>query len=159
MASQGAGSSQAVGSSSGQAQLLVRRFEKRHNMVVPLDPSIRQAESYQQILHFLLNSRICQALTANPKIYEDRIQEFWRTARYDCIPEPPVIRARVDNTNIAISVDDIRAALGFGNVEQDDGPTEYCSALRIGTFRRMGYSGDLTASQFVKSYLIGQWRS
>ena len=117
-------------------------------MIVPLDPGIRQAAQYQEIIHFLLNSRICQALTANPRIYGDHIQAFWRTARYDCIPDPPVIRARVDNTDIAISVDDIRVTLGFGNAAQDSGPTEYGSALRFGTFRRMGYSGDPTESQY-----------
>ena len=135
-----------------------RDFFPMHNVVVSLDTGTRGAEYYRQILEFLLRSRIRHALTHSPPLMIDYIRQFWATARYDAVVDPPVIRMRLNEVPLVFSRADIVNVLQLGDNVLELGPTEYAFEFRAGAFQRMGYSGDLTKNQWAKSYLYGQWR-
>ena len=88
-----------------------REFFSKHNVVVSLDTAARGAEPYRQVLEFLQRSRIRYALTQSPPIMIDYVRQFWTTATFDNEVVPPVIRARMNNTDLVFSKADIAVAL------------------------------------------------
>ena len=140
------------------AGMVERQFYNKHNVVVGLDPNALGTARFREIIEFLLRSRVFYVLTHSPILQITHIREFWATFHLDCEPTPAVLRVRVNNNDIAFSRADLREILQLGSAEEESGPTEYPVEMRIGAFQRMGYAGDLTKSQFTKSYLYGQWR-
>ncbi|KAI3731699.1 hypothetical protein L1987_62888 [Smallanthus sonchifolius] len=98
-----------------------------------------EAVNYQGIINFLNRSRLSVALSGNPYISLPYIQQFWATVHQDTDVDPHVLRATVNNTEVAISVDTIRAALVLGGANDD--PISYPGTLIMGCFQRMGYTG------------------
>ena len=135
-----------------------REFFSKHNVIVSLDMGARGAEYYREILEFLMRSKIRFALNHSPPLMIDYIRQFWATARFDGVMNPPVIRAMLNDMELVFSRVDIMNALHLGDNELELGPTEYGYEFRAGAFQRMGYSGDLTKTQLAKSYLFGQRR-
>ena len=88
----------------------------------------------------------------------DYIRQFWAIARYDAAVVPPIIRARLNDVELVFSRNDILEALHLRDNELELGPTEYAFDFRVSAFQRMGYSGDITRTQLMKSYLYRQWR-
>ena len=52
------------------------QFIDQHNMVAILS-KIKGLEEFHQIIDFLKASHISYALTVNPKIFVEQIQQFW----------------------------------------------------------------------------------
>ena len=138
------------------AGMAERQFYNKHNVVVGLDPNAPGTARFKEIIEFLLRSRVFHILTHSPILHITHIREFWATVHLDCESTPVVLRARVNNIDIAFSRADLREILQLGSAEEESGPIEYPVEMRIGAFQRMGYAGDLTKSQFTKSYLYGQ---
>ncbi|KAI3754846.1 hypothetical protein L1987_54637 [Smallanthus sonchifolius] len=130
-----------------------RRVEYKHNQVALLDPELAEEANYQEIITFLNQSRISVSLSANPHISLQYIQKFWETAQQDTDFEPHVIRATVNNQDIAISAQDIRTALALGGENAD--PIGLPNTLIMGCFQRMGYRGRPNDSQARKGGLVG----
>ncbi|KAI3742555.1 hypothetical protein L1987_60240 [Smallanthus sonchifolius] len=118
---------------------MARRVEKNHNHVALLDPNMSEAIHFQGIIGFLNRSRLRVALSADPYISLVYIQQFWDTVHSYTDVEPHVLRATINNTEIAISEDNIRAALALGGAAED--PISYPNPLIMGCFQRMGYCG------------------
>ena len=97
-------------------------------------------------------------LTHSHVIRIEYLRQFWAIMHLDCEPTPAVLRTWVNNTDIVFSCADLRHILHLGTVVEEDGPTEFPLDMRAGGFLQMGYAGDVTKSQFTKSYLYGQWR-
>ena len=55
------------------------QFIDQHNMVAMLS-KIKGSEEFHQIINFLRASHISYALTVNPKIFVEQIQQFWVNA-------------------------------------------------------------------------------
>ncbi|KAI3821565.1 hypothetical protein L1987_09133 [Smallanthus sonchifolius] len=131
--------------------------EYKHNQVALLDPNMPEAVHFQGIINFLNRSRLHVALSADPYISLVYIQQFWDTVHQDTDVEPHVLRATVNNTEIAISEETIRAALDLGGNADD--PISYPSTLIMGCFQRMEYRGKQNDTQTRKGGLVGEWRS
>ncbi|KAI3717474.1 hypothetical protein L1987_69113 [Smallanthus sonchifolius] len=136
--------------------LMARRVEYKHNQVALLDPNMSEAIHFQGIIGFLNHSRLRVALSADPYISLVYIQQFWDTVHSDTDVEPHVLRATVNNTEIAISEDIIRTALALGGAAED--PISYPNPLIMGCFQRMGYRGRPNDTQARKGGLLGEWR-
>ena len=121
-----------------------REFFPKHNVVVSIDPTALGSEAYRHILEFLSRPRIFHVLTHLPPLMIEYIREFWSTASFDCEPNPPVIRARVNNVDITFSRLFLCTVLQLGSNELENGPTKFPYEMRAGAFSRMGYSRDLT---------------
>ncbi|KAI3827905.1 hypothetical protein L1987_01994 [Smallanthus sonchifolius] len=115
-----------------------------------------EAVNFQGIIGFLNRSRHRVALSADPYISLVYIQQFWDTVHQDTDVEPHVLRANVNNTEIAISEEIIRAALALGGAADD--PMSYPGTLIMGCFQRMGYRGRPNDTQARKGGLVGEWR-
>ena len=88
-----------------------RQFFLKHNMVVGIDLHAQGTVQFGPMLDFLIRSRVFYALTHSPVIRIEYLRQFWATAHLDCEPTPTVIRARVNNTDIAFSSADLREIL------------------------------------------------
>ncbi|KAI3745000.1 hypothetical protein L1987_58100 [Smallanthus sonchifolius] len=135
---------------------MARRVEYKHNQVALLDPNLPEAVHFQGIINFLNRSRLHVALSADPYISLVYIQQFWDTVHQDIDVEPHVLRATVNNTEIAISEETIRVALDLGGNAED--PISYPNTLIMGCFQRMGYRGRQNDTQARKGGLVGEWR-
>ena len=71
-------------------------------------------------------------LTHSPSLYMVYLRQFWENIRYDASVQPSIIRTRVHNMDIAFSVADQRTILSLGTEAQENGPTEFPEAMRIG---------------------------
>ncbi|KAI3762425.1 hypothetical protein L1987_52855 [Smallanthus sonchifolius] len=131
-----------------------RRFEYKHNQVALLDPQMSEAVNYHSIINFLNRSRLHVALTGNPYISLPYIKHFWDTVHQDTDVDPHVLRATVNNIEVAISVDTIRATLVLGGANDD--PISYPGTLIMGCFQRMGYRGRPNDTQARKGGLHPQ---
>ncbi|KAI3813980.1 hypothetical protein L1987_18718 [Smallanthus sonchifolius] len=115
-----------------------------------------EAVHFQGIINFLNRSRLHVALSTDPYISLVYIQQFWDTVHQDIDVEPHVLRATVNNTEIVISEETIRAALDLGGNVED--PISYPNTLIMGCFQRMGYRGRQNDTQARKGGLVGEWR-
>ncbi|KAI3805359.1 hypothetical protein L1987_27670 [Smallanthus sonchifolius] len=135
---------------------MARRVEYKHNQVALLDHNMSEAVNFQGIIGFLNRSHLHTALSTDPYISLVYIQQFWDTVHQDTDVEPHVLRATVNNTEIAISEETIRAALDLGGNAED--PLSYPGTLIMGCFQRMGYRGRQNDTQARKGGLVGEWR-
>ena len=129
-----------------------RHFNDKHNIVALVDPELKEAVQFQDMIRFLRRSRIFTAISAQPIIIHSHVADFWEHAVFTGL----VIRSRIGDIPIEISVADIREALQFGDLEDD--PISVPSVTICGLFNRMGYTGDAGSSQLEKKHLFGQWR-
>ncbi|KAI3808118.1 hypothetical protein L1987_24061 [Smallanthus sonchifolius] len=127
---------------------MARRVEYKHNQVALLDPNMSEAVNFQGIVNFQNRSRLHVALSANPYISLPYLQQFWDTVHQDTNVEPHVLRATVNNTEVAISVETIRAALALGGAVDDT--MSYPGTLIMGCFQRMVYRGRPNDTQAKK---------
>ncbi|HEY5235956.1 MAG TPA: hypothetical protein VIJ14_07250 [Rhabdochlamydiaceae bacterium] len=130
--------------------------EPRHNTVAFLDANLVEAQTYIDMIQFLRRSRIYFAITADPPIYSNLIEDFWSSAQFHCETDPPCIRATVEGTVVEITEQIVRDVLRFGDVGEER--TEFPMFLIRGCFLRMGYNGDINAAMMKKTHLPSTWR-
>jgi hypothetical protein len=135
-----------------------RSFEKGHNILVNLDVNERGAERFEQILTYLARSRIRFAITESPPLNKELLTQFWTNILYDGAANPPTIRTMVNQHPISFTADDLRQLLQLGTSAQEAGPPVYSADFIEGALGRTGYSGPRRGRQFVKAFVLGQWR-
>ncbi|KAL8265743.1 hypothetical protein R6Q59_003087 [Mikania micrantha] len=133
-----------------------RFYNDKHNVKALVNEDLKEASLFRDVISFMKRSRISHAISANPVISMHHVTSFWDNADFDCAAEPPVLISKIDDVSILFSVEDLRVALRFQ--DSDDDPLTISNYLICAVFNRMGYNGDVTASQLVKMYLYGQWR-
>ena len=85
-----------------------------------------------------MRSRIFYLLTHSPVIRIEYLRQFWATAHLDCELNLAVIRARVNNTDIVFTRDDLRQILQLDTAVEEDGPTEFPLDMRVVDFSEWG---------------------
>jgi len=56
------------------------KYETKHNVVAMLDPTIPEAEGYEEMIRFILRTKYVYAMCAKPIVYKRLIKKFWNTA-------------------------------------------------------------------------------
>ncbi|KAK1431926.1 hypothetical protein QVD17_08730 [Tagetes erecta] len=134
-------------------------FEKKHNMCALLDENFEKASSYRDAIIWLKSSHIHHAISHSPTIYETHVRDFWRTAVMNVSVQPSRICANVCGHDLAFTEADLARIL---RLEDDMGEEVHMSAEEVyGAFRTAGYEGPMPGEkkmEFVKSYLIQEWR-
>ncbi|KAK9056455.1 hypothetical protein SSX86_023816 [Deinandra increscens subsp. villosa] len=122
-----------------------------HNVCAFLDASARWKPHFLGIFDFMRRSRICYAATHMCTPYKDLLVMFWNSAQVDCSVVPSVIRARILQTDVVISEEDVRRVLRLN--DQADFPMEFDEADMVALLRRIKYDGQLYVSWYLKANL------
>ncbi|KAK1431792.1 hypothetical protein QVD17_08451 [Tagetes erecta] len=134
-------------------------FERKHNMCALLDENHEKAGGYRDCIKWLKSSHIHHAISHSPVIYELHVRDFWRTAVMNVCTQPSRICAKVSGFDLEFTEADLARIL---RLEDDVGDEVKMSAEEVyGAFRTAGYEGPMPGEkkmEFVKSYLIQEWR-
>ncbi|KAK1407723.1 hypothetical protein QVD17_39347 [Tagetes erecta] len=134
-------------------------FEKKHNMCALLDENHEKAGSYRDAIKWLKSSHIHYAISHSPTIYETHVRDFWRTAVMNVSVLPSRICAKVCGYDLEFTEADLARIL---RLEEDVGEEVNMTAEDVyGALRTAGYEGPMPGEkkmEFVKSYLIQEWR-
>ncbi|KAK1424683.1 hypothetical protein QVD17_20018 [Tagetes erecta] len=134
-------------------------FEKKHNMCALLHETHEKATGYKDCIRWLKSSQIHYAISHSPTIYELHVRDFWRTAVLKVGEKPSRICSKVDGHDITFTKADLARIL---RLEGDVGDEVKRSAEEVyGALRTAGYEGPMPGEkkmEFVKSYLIKEWR-
>ncbi|KAK1427845.1 hypothetical protein QVD17_16543 [Tagetes erecta] len=134
-------------------------FEKKHNMCALLDENHEKAGSYRDSIKWLKSSHIHYAISHSPTIYETHVRDFWRTAVMNVSVLPSRICAKVGGYDLEFTEADLARIL---KLEEDVGEEVSMTAEEVyGALRTAGYEGPMPGEkkmEFVKSYLIQEWR-
>ncbi|KAK9073828.1 hypothetical protein SSX86_006422 [Deinandra increscens subsp. villosa] len=127
------------------------KSEGEHNVCAFLNASARWKPHFLGIFDFMRRSQICYAATHMCTPYKDLLVMFWNSAQVDCSVVPSVIRARILQTDVVISEDDVRRVLRLN--DQADFPMEFDEADLVALLRRIKYDGQLYVSWYLKANL------
>ncbi|KAK1432243.1 hypothetical protein QVD17_09138 [Tagetes erecta] len=134
-------------------------FERKHNMCALLDENHEKAGGYRDCIKWLKSSHIHHAISHSPTIYELHVRDFWRTAVMNVSTQPSRICAKVSGYDLEFTEADLARIL---RLEEDVGEEVSMTAEEVyGAFRTAGYEGPMPGEkkmEFVKSYLIQEWR-
>ncbi|KAK1421705.1 hypothetical protein QVD17_24254 [Tagetes erecta] len=128
-------------------------------MCALLDENHEKASGYKDCIRWLKSSHIYYAISRSPTIYELHIRDFWRTTVMNVSAQPSKICAKVNGHDIAFTEADLARIL---RLEDDVGDEVKMTAEEVyGALRTAGYEGPMPGEkkmEFVKSYLIKEWR-
>ncbi|KAK1410108.1 hypothetical protein QVD17_36641 [Tagetes erecta] len=134
-------------------------FERKHNMCALLDENHEKAGGYRDCIKWLKSSHIHHTISHLPTIYELHVRDFWRTAVMNVSTQPSRICAKVGDYDLEFTKADLARIL---RLEEDVGEEVSMTAEEVyGAFRTAGYEGPMPGEkkmEFVKSYLIQEWR-
>ncbi|KAJ0514197.1 hypothetical protein HanHA300_Chr10g0366851 [Helianthus annuus] len=124
--------------------------EPRHNQVAYLDPEDKLNE-YKGITKWLRESRINHAITHQTTVYKSLIKAFWDSAEVVEVDGTEMIRGRVNDQDVVVSVEILNTVLQLG----DDPEAPYSVPLKCqqGCLLRMKCTGDILGKQLNKSSL------
>ncbi|KAF5806798.1 hypothetical protein HanRHA438_Chr05g0234731 [Helianthus annuus] len=124
--------------------------EPYHNMVAYLDPEDKLIE-YKGITKWLRESRINHAITHQTTVYKSLIKALWDSAEVVEIDGTVVIRGRVNDQDVVVSVEILNTVLQLG----DDPEASYSVPLKCqrGCLLRMKCVGDILRNQLNKASL------
>ncbi|KAK1406572.1 hypothetical protein QVD17_42007 [Tagetes erecta] len=129
-------------------------------MCALLDENHEKAVEYKDCIRWLKSSHIHHAISHSPTIYELHVRDFWRTAVMNVSVQPSRICAKVSGFDLEFTEADLARIL---RLEDDVGDEVNMTAEEVyGAFRTAGYEGPMPGDkkmEFVKSYLIKEWRS
>ncbi|KAF5812102.1 hypothetical protein HanXRQr2_Chr04g0188861 [Helianthus annuus] len=130
--------------------------ESRHNMIAYLDPEDKLIE-YKGIMKWLRESRINHAITHQTTVYKSLIKSFWDLAEVIEIDGKEVIRGRVNNLDVIVSVEILNTVLQLG----DDPDASYYVPIKYqrGCLLRIKCVGDILGNQLNKSWLPLRYKS
>ena len=123
------------------------QFIDQHNMVAMLS-KIKGSEGFHEIIDFLKDSHISYALTVNPKIYVEQIQQFWANATVSEEGGEQQIKSVVHGKPIGITESTIRTHLHLDDAE---GTSSISSDTLFGELKNMGYDGSVGKFTFYKA--------
>ncbi|MFS7957720.1 putative non-specific protein-tyrosine kinase [Helianthus anomalus] len=124
--------------------------EPRHNQVAYLDPEDKLDE-YKGITRWLRESRINFAVTHETTVYKSLIKAFWDSAEVVEVDGKEVMRGRVNDRDIVVSVEIINTVLQLG--DDPEAPFSVPLQCQRGCLRRMKCIGDILGKQLNKSSL------
>lgn len=110
---------------------------RHHNIIACLNTEGYGIGQCKEIMLFLRRSRIFKAITEEPLVYKNHVQDFWDTATVDNVQKPTKIIAKVVGTKVEVNEGILRRVLEFGDhVEDTDSPSQ--EKVR-GCLTRCGY--------------------
>ncbi|KAK1434307.1 hypothetical protein QVD17_00044 [Tagetes erecta] len=128
-------------------------------MCALLDENHEKAGGYRDCIRWLKSSHIHHAISHSPTIYELHIRDFWRTTVMNVYVQPSRICAKFSGFDLEFTEADVARIL---RLEDDVGEEVSMTAEEVyGAFRTAGYEGPMPGEkkmEFVKSYLIQEWR-
>ncbi|KAK1411619.1 hypothetical protein QVD17_38175 [Tagetes erecta] len=129
-------------------------------MCALLDENHEKAGGYNDCIRWLKSSHIHHAISHSPTIYELHIRDFWRTTVMNVSLQPSRICAKISGFDLEFTEADVARILRL----EDDVGEEVCMTVEevYGAFRTAGYEGPMSGEkkmEFVKSYLIKEWRA
>ncbi|GJU40378.1 hypothetical protein Tco_1193335 [Tanacetum coccineum] len=119
----------------------------KHNMVAYLEKTVGNAE-FHEVIDFLAQSSIHNALTVCPVVSNTFVEQFWMSAKSKIINNVRYITAKVAGKPVSISEASIRSDLLFNDV---DGIDSLPNQAIFDAIQLMGYEGDLTVLTFNKA--------
>ena len=122
------------------------QFIDQHNMVAMLS-KIKGSEEFHEIINVLRASLISYALTVNPKIFVDQIQQFWVNATLREEDAEQQIKSVVLGKPIVVIETTIRTHL---HIDDAEGTSSIPSETLFGELKNMGYEGSLSKFIFYK---------
>ncbi|GJU64523.1 hypothetical protein Tco_1246358 [Tanacetum coccineum] len=130
------------------------KFAKTHDSVVFLEKS-EESNGFEEIIDFINTSFVRCALTVNPIIYTNCIEQFWTSAKAKTANGERQIQALVDKKKVIITKTSIRSDLKL-----DDAEGTYClpTATIFAELERMGYGNLIQKLTFSKAYFSSQWK-
>ncbi|GJV45028.1 hypothetical protein Tco_1429564 [Tanacetum coccineum] len=130
------------------------KFAKTHDSVVFLEKS-EESNGFEEIIDFINTSFVRCALTVNPIIYTNCIEQFWTSAKAKTVNGERQIQALVDKKKVIITETSIRSDLKL-----DDAEGTYClpTATIFAELERMGYGNLIQKLTFSKAYFSSQWK-
>ncbi|MFS7951480.1 hypothetical protein Hanom_Chr07g00595621 [Helianthus anomalus] len=129
--------------------------EPCHNMIAYLDPEDKLIK-YKGITKSLRESRINHAITHQTTVYKSMIKAFWDSEEVVEIDGNEVIRGRVNNLDVVVSVEILNIVLQL----VDDPDASYSVPLKCqrGCLLRMKCVGDILGNQLNKSSLTLRYK-
>jgi len=101
---------------------VILKYETKQNVVAMLDPTIPEAEGYEEMIRFLLRTKYVYAMCAKPIVYKRLIKRFWESA--DILEDDQgrkSIRGNITRQlQITVSEESIREALRLGENDEGD---------------------------------------
>ncbi|KAL7617903.1 hypothetical protein Lser_V15G04026 [Lactuca serriola] len=125
-----------------------------HKLAIVLDDPLVAHREFMSMMYRLRECCLDHAITVNPVIYENLIQEFWRSAKVIEMNKELTIEAVVQNCKIRISEQYIRDTLLI--LDEPDYPIEAEAKEIPQILDRMGYEGSYPPT--VKKLLPPYWR-
>ncbi|GKF10020.1 hypothetical protein Tco_0044244 [Tanacetum coccineum] len=95
-------------------------FAETHNLVAILEKP-EESDGFEEIIDFMNASSVQYALTVNPTIYTNCIEQFWTSAKVKTVNGERQIQALVDKKKVIISETSVRSDLKL-----DDAEGTYC---------------------------------
>ncbi|KAI3821075.1 hypothetical protein L1987_08631 [Smallanthus sonchifolius] len=89
------------------------KFEPRHNIYACLTTATKKSRSYEEIVHFLSNSRIHTTISTQVRVFENQVREFWDNVKYRHVNKEIWIESMVGGKTIKIVEQVIREVLNF----------------------------------------------
>ncbi|KAF5786373.1 hypothetical protein HanXRQr2_Chr10g0440171 [Helianthus annuus] len=136
-------------------QIMDLKFISTHNQAGYLaPPPEKHKKVYTSLMKGLNSCRIVHALRENPVIYENLIQEFWKSVRIEVIEGKGVIVADIQKKVVTVTEQMIREVLQFNDQETDsiELPTGTVEAI----LPRLSYKGKYPP--LVKKFVHPYWR-
>ena len=130
------------------------QFIDQHNMVVMLS-KIKGSEGFHEIIDFLKGSHIAIALTINPKIFVDQIQQFWINATISNEEGEQQIKYVVHGKPTVVTESKIHTHL---HLEDAEGISSIPTETLFGELKNMGYEGSLSKFTSYKGLFSPQWK-
>jgi len=115
--------------------------------MVAILSKIKGSEGFHDIIDFLRESHISYALTVNPKIFVEQIQQFLVNATVSEVEGEKQIKSTVHGKPIMITESIIRTHLHFDDTE---GISSIPTETLFGELKNMGYEGSLSEFTFFK---------
>ncbi|KAM0037095.1 hypothetical protein Hdeb2414_s0014g00434261 [Helianthus debilis subsp. tardiflorus] len=107
-------------------------FHKIHNICCILEANFPNIEPFKDVVPFLRESRIFNALTERHKCYESHVRCFWNAARYE-----------------EFNVGDVRRVLDLHDKDED--PSISSERMCKGYWLCMGFTGYINEKGYIKS--------
>ena len=114
------------------------QFIDHHNMLAMLS-KVKESEGFHEVLDFLRSSHLAHALTVNPRVYVEHIQQFWTNATVHGDEGNQTIRSLVHGRSIIISEALIRTHLQLAD---EEGIFSIPSETLFGGLHNMGMRGN-----------------
>jgi len=128
-------------------------------MCALLDENHEKAVGYFDAIRWLKSSHIHYAISHNPDVYDLHVRDFWRNAVLNVSASPSKICSKFQGQEISFSEADVAKIL---KLESDAGDEVSMTAEEVyEKIKTAGYEGPMPGDkkmEFVKSYLIREWR-